>query len=143
MAIFDPGDEGYDFILKVKSTKPDAEGRTYSDYSDSVFARKPGALGTEKEINAIMDSTFDLQEYLNALERPIDDFKTALKNEMLWDLIKDDWARNYGGSKNEAVSEEKIETEESVQPREEKETVKHKEKEDVSDAELLAELDSI
>ena len=98
-SIFDPGDEGYNMILKVKSTKSDADGNSYPDYSDSTFSRRPSALGTDKEIKAIMATTHDLEEYINNLVTTEDNMVTILKNEMLYDMVKDEMAR-YMGIKN-------------------------------------------
>jgi hypothetical protein len=94
--IFDPGEEGYNFILKVKSTKPDQSGKTYPDYSDSVFSRKASALGSDADIKKIMETTFDLDEYIQSLKIPIENLITALKTEMLWDMIESDWTANMG-----------------------------------------------
>ncbi len=91
-AIFDPGDEGFNFILKVKATRP-KDGKTWPDYSDSVFARRPEALGSNREIQDIMDSRYDLEEYVKGMERPEEDIINLLKAEMLWDMVKNDWER--------------------------------------------------
>ena len=42
--IFDPSEEGRNFILKVLSTKKMEDGRTWPDYSSSTFSRTQGAF---------------------------------------------------------------------------------------------------
>lgn len=91
-AIFDPSGEGFSFILKVRSTKP-KDGKTWPDYSDSLFARKPSALGDDSEIQAVMDSRYDLEEYVRGMTREETDTITLLKAEMVFDFIKDEWDR--------------------------------------------------
>jgi hypothetical protein len=92
-AIFDPGDEGYNFLIKVKATKPTPEGKQWPDYSDSDFARKPEALGTEKEIEELMAKTFSLEDYIETQKLTDDEIVQILQTEMLWDLVKDDWMK--------------------------------------------------
>lgn len=99
-AIFDPGEDGFNLILKIKSTKPDETGKSFPDYSDSTFSRKPSAIGTEKEIKVLMGKTYDLDDYIKSLETTDDDIKTILKNEMLWDLISDEWSKLSGNGKS-------------------------------------------
>ncbi len=106
-AIFDPGDEGYNFLLKAKATKKDANNKVWPDYADSSFARKPYALGNDKEIKAIMESAYDLDEYIATMKISDEDLQTLLKTEMLWELVEADWKKYKGGpSKGTAVSTE-------------------------------------
>jgi hypothetical protein len=93
-SIFDPGDDGYNFIIKVRATKKAEDGKQWPVYSDSEFARKAAALGTEKQIKTIMESRFDLNEYVDSLRLPDEDIQTVLKNEMLWDLVKEEWSKH-------------------------------------------------
>jgi len=95
-AIFDPGPEGFNFILKVKSTKTDAQGKSFPDYSDSVFSRKATSLGTDAEIKKIIESTFDLDEYIQNLTIQNETLIAALKAEMLFDMIKEEWEQHMG-----------------------------------------------
>jgi hypothetical protein len=94
--IFNPGEDGYNFILKVKSTKKDKEGRQWPDYSDSMFSRTPQALGTDRQIKKILDTCYDLKEYVDSLERSDDDVLGVLKSEMVWELVIDEWKRMKG-----------------------------------------------
>jgi hypothetical protein len=91
-AIFDPGNGGFNFILKVKATRP-KDGKTWPDYSDSVFARRPDSLGSDREIQEIMDSRYDLEEYVKGMERTEEEIVNLLKAEMLWDIVKNSWER--------------------------------------------------
>ena len=109
MAIFDPGSEGYNMIIKVKTTKADKSGKTYPDYSDSTFARKAVALGTDKEIDEIMKKRYSLNDYINNLRTADSDLIELLKRERLWDIIEDEWHRMKGtqvAGKKEEIKEE-------------------------------------
>jgi hypothetical protein len=115
-AIFDPGEDGFNLILKIKSTKPDENQKSYPDYSDSQFSRKPSAIGTEKEIKVIMEKTYDLDEYLKGQETPDDDIKTILKNEMLWEMVQDEWSKlkgNGNGKEKKVVTIPSVNTEDA------------------------------
>jgi len=90
--IFDPGEDGYNFILKVKSTKP-KDGKTWPDYSDSLFARRPESLGSRNRIKEIMEQRYDLEEYIQSMEREEEDIINLLKAEMVWDLVKSEYER--------------------------------------------------
>lgn len=100
-AVFDPED-GYDFIIKVKSTKPDTNNKVWPDYADSKFARSSSALGDNKEIRAIMDSTVDLNEYLQSQRKSPAELKEMLEKDMLWSIVKPEWERVYGADKKSA-----------------------------------------
>lgn len=97
--IFDPGEDGHNFILRIKSTKPDPNGKSYPDYADCDFSRKASAIGTEKQIKDIMESRFKLDEYVKGLETPKETIVEMLKSEMLYDLVKDEWEKNSPGAK--------------------------------------------
>lgn len=91
-SIFDPGEDGYDFILKVLSTKKDDRGRQWPDYSNSAFSRRPTAIAdTDREIEEIMVKTKDLGEYVKSLERDNDYIRQTLKDEMVYDLVEKEW----------------------------------------------------
>lgn len=86
--IFDPSEEGRNFILKVLSTKKQEDGRTWPDYSSSTFSRSQSALGSEEEIDDIMASCTDLEEYLKSRSLSKDKQVEILKNEFLWELVE-------------------------------------------------------
>ena len=91
--IFDPGEEGYNFILKVLSTKRDKNNKIWPDYSSSTFSRRSSSLGSDDEINKIMESIIDIDEYLNDMKKTDDEILEIIKSEMLWDLVKDDYEK--------------------------------------------------
>ena len=145
LCIFDPGTDGHNFILKVLSTKKDQNGKIWPDYSSSTFSRESIELGTDKEIDVIMESTVDIGDYIEGLK--VDDEKVvkAIKDEMLWDLVKTEW-------KTSAVDEEEVKEEVLVgsaiedgdEDKEEKEEdiddSKWDDSKDFDDEQLLAEL---
>lgn len=94
-AVFDP-EEGYNFIIKVKSTKPDKDNKTWPDYADSKFSRASGPLGSTKEIKAIMDDTIDLNQYLESQRKSPAELKEMLEKDMLWGIVEQEWNRQYG-----------------------------------------------
>jgi hypothetical protein len=111
-SIFDPGENGYDFIIKVLSTKKDPSGNVWPDYSNSEFSRKAYPLKpTEKEIDEIMETTINLKDYIGLMEKPDELIITSLKAEMLWDIVKDEWNRRKGSTAN---SKEAKSTEDDV-----------------------------
>ena len=103
--IFDPGPDGFDFILKVKSKAPDKDGRVWPDYSDSMFDRQPRALGTDDEIETIMSSTYSLDEYIKGLEKTMDEMIGILKFEELWGLVEADYRKYNPTYRSEATTE--------------------------------------
>lgn len=143
--IFDPGDEGHNFILRIKSTKPDVNNKSYPDYADSDFSRKSSAIGTDKKIKEIMDSRYELDEYIKSLETPKENIITILKNEMLYDIIKDEWMKQDGdiSDKRDGITENETDIEEV----EKLKKLNKKEEDDVpidltdEDDDLLKELD--
>lgn len=149
-AIFDPGSEGHNIIIKIKSTKPDGKGNTYPDYSDSIFSRKSSPLAdSDKEIKEIMSSTYSIDEYIESMKMSKDDTIKMLKNEMLWDAIEDEWNRNFGSELKKAKEvEEDVpdydtdDVEEDEKPKVKKTSKKPKDEDEdeTSDEDLLAEL---
>lgn len=111
-AIFDPGSEGHNIIIKIKSTKPDKNGNTYPDYADSIFSRKPSALAeTDKEIKDIMSATMSIDEYIKSLEISTEDTQKMLKNEMLFEMVETEWRRNFGNGEMKAEKPKRAEVE--------------------------------
>ena len=138
--IFDPSEEGYTFILKVLSTKKDPKtGNVWPDYANSQFARRSSSIGSNKEIDVIMSKTIDINKYLEDQLKTDDEIEEILKSEMLYDMVKDE-INKY------KMPDEKEEVEDDIPEfstgREEKKEEK-KDDEDMSDAELLKELDNL
>lgn len=92
--IFDPGEDGRDFIINVLSTKPDDKGKTWPDYSTSDFSRLQEALGTDEEIEAILATCTNLKEYIESLKTDKDKIVEILKGEFLWDLVETECLKN-------------------------------------------------
>jgi hypothetical protein len=152
-SIFDPGTDGYDFIIKVLSTKKDDKGNVWPDYSNSEFSRKPYPIKkTDEEIKKIMESRIDIGEYIKSMEKTDEEVIAVLKSEMLWDLVKDEWNRR---KKVETKVETKVEStmgdDWDDSKWDEQETNEDKESEsstsaptsDDSDEELLKELENL
>ncbi len=148
-SVFDPGEDGYNFIVKVKATKPTKEGKQWPVYADSEFARKNSALGTDKQIQTILASTFDVDEYIKSQMMSDEDTIAILKNEMLWELVKDEWQRYKGklvGENGGSKPEPEPEVKKSVQMKKEEDvpdTVLKNAPKDDTDEELLRELDEL
>ena len=109
--IFDPGEDGHNFILKVLATKKDANGKVWPDYSSSTFARASKAIGSDSEIDKIIKSTTNLDEYIKSLEVNEDVIKKWLKAEMLDELVEDEIERANGAKK---VAEKTIEKDDDI-----------------------------
>jgi len=92
--IFDPSSSGFDFILKVGSTKPVQEegpfkGKTFPDYGDSKFANKASAIADSDEvIDRIMSQRHDLTKYIKLQEKSPEEIVEILKKEFVWELIE-------------------------------------------------------
>ncbi len=110
--IFDPGKEGYNILIKIKSTKQDAKGNSYPDYSDSTFSRKSYPLAkTDAEIDDIMEATYNLKEYIKNMEISEKDTIDMLKRELLWDMVETSWNKYKGAApvvSNNIKSEEDV-----------------------------------
>lgn len=151
--IFDPGEDGVDFILKVGATKPIQEegpnhGKVFPDYSDSKFAPKPTPLKkTDKEIEEIMGKRHDLTEYLKSMERSEEDILDLVKSEDLWDMIEQDYEKQTRSSFAKSSedmdsfpgSEQKEQQSEDTKEEKKEESVNGSEEE----SDLLAELENM
>jgi len=140
-AVFDPGEDGYNFILKVKSTKPDANNKTFPDYSNSTFARRPSALGKEDEIEKIMESRHKLLDHVKSLDKSMDILKKALINENLFPLVEREWNKHFKTSAQVNV-EDNVEGEDDV-PFEVENNNPSSTKVPESDEDLLKKLDEL
>jgi len=138
--IFDPGEDGHNFILKVLATKQDKNGNIWPDYSSSSFSRSSESLGTDSEIDKIMESRINIDEYIKGLEKTDDEVVQVLKAEMLWDLIKDEWNR-YKNVQSKTVVETVDVEDDDIDDSQWDD--KKDEDVELDDAELMAELDNI
>lgn len=171
--IFDPGEDGYDFILKVGATKAIQEegplqGKQFPEYSNSKFSNKPSdSIGGDDKIEQVMSNTHNLDEYLESMRRSEEDVITLVKQEMLWEYVKDDYPAETGNkdpevdkkqdqeedtkenppedSKENSTGEDVPDDfkEQSAEPKKEEKKETKKSKDDISDEDLLAELDDL
>ena len=94
--IFDPSEEGHNFILKVLATKKDPSGNVWPDYSSSTFSRNSNSIGTDSEIDALMKTCTDLDDYINNLAVSEERIEEVLKTEMVWDMVASEWTKVRG-----------------------------------------------
>ncbi len=96
--IFDP-EEGHNMILRIGAKKPDQNKKTWPDYAQSTFAKKPTAIAdTDEGIDAIMETVQSINEYLDASMWDADKHETLLKSEMIWDDVEDEFLRHFKAS---------------------------------------------
>ncbi|MFA5025446.1 MAG: hypothetical protein WC503_03005 [Candidatus Shapirobacteria bacterium] len=134
-AIFDPGEDGHTFILKVGATKPMTDGTTFPDYANSKFASKASAIGSDKEIGKIMETVVDLEEHVKNMAMSDEDMKALIEEELLWDYVERDWKKFKGSTE---VKEEKESEEEPKSKKEEKDPKPESDEDD-----LMKELDDL
>lgn len=149
-AIFEPGKGGFDFVLKVTSTKKDDRGREFPDYSLSEFGRKPHPIAeSEKEIEAIMAQRIDLEEYISNMERDEEVVINTLKQMMLWDLVRPEWEKEKGtaevstGTVDIAVEDDIPDFSKKGVEDEDIPPFETGDNEDLTDAQLLKELEDL
>ena len=106
MAVFDP-ENGHNMIIKIKSKKPDANGKAWPDYADTMFSRSPSSLGTEKEIDEIMEGTVDLAKHLKDGQLSWQNHEKLLKIEGFWEDVQEEFERRTG-TKTEVKAEPKV-----------------------------------
>ena len=145
--IFDPSEEGHNFILKVLATKKDPNGNVWPDYSSSQFARISESLGTDDEIEKIMKQCVDLEDYIKSLEVGQERMIEVLKTEMLWDLVGEEYSKVIGLTAEKEEKQDDIDDSAWDKPKEEvtpedEVTVDEKSDDDLSDDALLAELEN-
>jgi hypothetical protein len=144
-AIFDPGKEGFDFILKVTSTKKDSNGKEFPDYSLSEFGRKPHAIAdSDKDIESVMKTTISLNKYLENMERDDEITMAVLKQSMLWDLVESEWKKAKGimPAEKQAVKEEEEDIPD-FNKKDEEDAPFDTDDTELSDSELLKELENL
>jgi len=131
LTIFDPSDEGRNFIIRVLSTKKDDRGKQWPDYSNSSFSRTRSAIAeTDEGIQAILDIATDIEEYINDMSISDSKMVEILKNEFLWDMVADEATKNGFEDDGSRPKEEK--KEEKPEPKEKEEKAEEeKEKEEL------------
>ena len=122
-SIFDPSSEGYNFILKILATRRDANGDQWPDYSTSSFSRRAEAIGTDEEIDGYMENCLDISEYIKSMAKEEEELVKLVKDEMLMDLILDEYnqlqakrARESGGDQNPEQEQESAPEQETAAP---------------------------
>jgi hypothetical protein len=153
MNIFDPGEDGVDFILKVGATKPIQEegpnkGKIFPDYSDSKFAPKPTPLSKKDEvIKQIMEQRHDLTEYLKSMERSEEVMLELVKSEPgLWEIVEQDYkqkTRKPMTKVEDDIPQEQKDSKEETNKTEKEPVVENNSESEESDSDLLAELESM
>ncbi len=140
-AIFDP-EEGYNMILRIGAKKADANKKVWPDYGQSTFAKRPTSIGeTDEEVEEIMETVQSINEYIENSMWDTDKHEQVLKSEMLWEDVEDDFLRNMG--KPTENVDEKEEIPKSPQKEEKKKEESIPTSDEISDDELLAELDNM
>ena len=142
-SIFDPSEEGRNFILRVLSTKKDDRGKQWPDYSNSDFSRsKSGIADSDEALDKIMEGSLDLEAYIKDMTVSDEKMVEILKNEFLWDMVadeatkqgfEDDGSRPKGEVKEEKKEEPEKKAkdeEEDVPPWDESEEPKEEKKEE-------------
>jgi len=111
MDIFNPEEDGYNFILTIEAKKPDANGKVWPDYSQSMFNRRPSPIAdSEEELEKIMETRISVKEYLDSLAIDAEEHKKLLKAEMIWDDVCDEFERRMGVSESKKVDSSDKET---------------------------------
>ena len=145
-SVFDPGPDGYNFIIKV-GTQSGGQNQSFPEYSMSTFARRPSAIGSDEEIDKLMETRVSLDEYITKGKKSMNDLIKSMKDEMFWDLIARDFERYETTSEKkteEPKKEESVKTEEPKKTEDSKprEEPKKEESQDLDESELLAELEN-
>ena len=157
MQIFDPGKDGFDFVLKVLATKRDGDGNSWPDYAQSNFSRRAAAIAeSEASIDKIMKSTIDINEYIDSMKKDESEIVKLIKAEMLFDMVKDEFKREIdkkalttaGESpvdKEDDIDDTKFKSEETPAAETVPETTESpfKSDDDLDDAALIAELENM
>jgi hypothetical protein len=151
--VFDPGEDGFDFVLKVGATKPIQDegpnkGKVFPEYGDSKFSSKSSPIADSDDIiEQIMEQRHDLDKYLKSMMKDPEDLVELLKKEMLWDLIEEEATFRMGLKKLTPVEEQKMEGEftpdEKPEPKEENPESKEEKQENKDDEDFLKELEGL
>jgi hypothetical protein len=147
--IFDP-EEGHNLILRIGAKKADANGKSWPDYSQTTFTKKPSPITEDGDIEEIMDTCQSISEYLEASAWTAERHEELLKSEMIWDDVEDEFLRHMKAAEAEEKVKEKAAPKKEATPdpdkeahNEKKETPKKEEVEDQTDQDLLAELENL
>ena len=142
--IFNP-EEGYNLVLKISAKPPDKNKKVWPDYGPTTFSKKPSSIGDWNDgkagsIDEIMETCQSIDEYIDNSMWDVDKHEALLKSEMVYEDVENNFLRNMCGDKKESKKTEEVKESKKT---EEKSSKKSSSKEEISDAELLAELDSL
>jgi len=152
--IFDP-EAGYNLIINIGAKKPDKNGKVWPDYSLTTFAKRPSGISDSEEgIEEIMETCQSITEYIDNSLWTTEKHKALLKSEMLFEDVEDQFMRHMKFEETDNQTDDQDKPAESNKPAKQskpKKSVKTPEKQeetpddsdDMSDADLLAELDNM
>lgn len=147
-SVFDPGPDGYNFIIKV-GTQSGGQNQSFPEYSMSTFARRPSAIGSDEEIDKLMETRVSLDEYITKGKKSMNDLIKSMKDEMFWDLIARDFERYETVTEKKTEEPKKEESKsreeskkEDVKTEPKREETKKEENSELSEEDLLAELEN-
>lgn len=106
--VWDAGEDGHNFFIKIKLTKPDENKRQFPDYSSSVFSRKSTALGSDKKTEEITKSVYSLKKHVETMEKSLDWIKETLISEGLFKLVEREWAKHYENTAATTTTEDDV-----------------------------------
>jgi hypothetical protein len=138
--IFNPGEEGVNFFIKIGATAPGKDGKEWPSYDLSTFARKRSALASsDAEIQKIMDSCHSIDKYIKSMRKTKEEHKALLDEELIFPTIEAEWNKHY---KVKSTKEEDLPSfDVDPLPSVDEVTKATKEELDIDDAALLAELE--
>lgn len=156
-SIFDPEEDGVNFMLAIEAKKPDANGKVWPDYTPSMFNRRPSEMIEDGgDLDEVMEARVELAEYIDSLGLTSDEHKSLLKEEMVWDDVEDEFnakfsykedtpaKEEYKGTGDDAfVEEEPKKKAPSKKAAPKKEKAKKEEESSDGDEALLDELDNL
>ena len=148
--IFDP-EEGHNLLLRIGAKKADSNGKSWPDYSQTSFTKKPSAIADNgEEINTIMETTQSITEYLEKSMWSVEKHEELLKSEMVWDDVETEFIRHMKADevaekvKEKATKEKEDTPDPDKKAHSTKKTAEKKEEvADQSDQELLDELNDL
>ena len=149
MAAFDPGEDGYNFILKV-GQKAGGKGKVWPEYS-MQSAKKPSAIAdSDKAIATMLEGCVNLVEYLEKSKVEENAMIELLKAEMVYDLIASEYEKRQKLSappkeENDADADKIMDSKKEEKPKAEKAKKSAPVEEELGsdDMDLLQELDRI
>jgi hypothetical protein len=120
MSAFDPGPDGYNFILKVGAKKGN-DNKLWPEYTKSEFSRRQSPVAeSDREIREVLESTLSIDEYLKSQVRSEDQVLDVLKAEMLYEIIEAEHNRRKSAGEPGAAPRQSAAPAAASSPREER-----------------------